>query len=65
MKRKDEKQQGCGCKARVQNAVGNMVEQGTKPTRAEHNHKKGEVTEAFESAGHKTNQKSSTTAKKK
>ena len=47
MKTKDEKAQGCACGADMQKEIKNIVKEGTKPTKTQHDKKQAEVDEAF------------------
>lgn len=47
MNKNDERNQGCGCQADLKKEVKTMVKEGSKPTKAQHDKKKAEVSAAF------------------
>lgn len=49
MDKKNEKNSGCGCGVDFKKEVNEVVKEGTKPTKAQHEKKKAEVDAAFKS----------------
>ena len=48
MEKKNEMAQGCGCERDMQKEIKQIVKEGEKPTRAQHEKKKAEVEAAFD-----------------
>lgn len=49
MNSKNEKAQGCGCGVDFRKEVNDLVKEGSKPTKAQHDKRKAEVDAAFKS----------------
>lgn len=47
MNKREEKEQGCACGTDMKKEINEIVKEGTKPTKAQHEKKQSEVEEAF------------------